>query len=287
MIGSYGQSAASDRILYQSAAGRDEDSISFGKTAASQDRKSEGAMRRKREGRQRTAPQLNVRSGPGTAFGAVAALVKDDAMEVIGQSNNCAWLQVRTKNGVEGWVAHVVGGKEYALLNIPCDTVPEVVVPKPTPLPQPTNPPAVARVPVKQAILGPDEYADILPTTLCIMNAFEENETFSGYMCFAAAQPIGTSEITMLTYILRACPASGSCTSQGGGGQGENIALPASQALPADASLTRGKDGSFSLTATGDGFDLQILLQHGDPQLIASKLADLAARQFTKIRQGG
>jgi hypothetical protein len=88
----------------------------------------------------------------------------------------------------------------------------------------------------------------------------------------------------VIGYILRACPASGSCTSQGGGGQGENIPLPASPALPADASLTRGADGSFTLAATGNGFSLDVLLQHGDPQLVASKLSELAARQFTKIR---
>jgi hypothetical protein len=89
-----------------------------------------------------TAPQLNVRSGPGTAFGALATLVKADPLEVVGQSASCAWLQIRTSKGVEGWVAHVVGGKEYAALNIPCDSVPEVVVPTPTPLPKPTSPPA-------------------------------------------------------------------------------------------------------------------------------------------------
>ena len=94
-----------------------------------------------------TAPQLNVRSGPDTAFGTVATLVKDDVLDVIGQSNSCVWLQVRTATGAEGWVAHVIGGKEYTSLNIECDTVPEVVVPTPTARPQPTSPPAAPTLP--------------------------------------------------------------------------------------------------------------------------------------------
>lgn len=84
------------------------------------------------------AAQLNVRAGPGTGFGTVGALARDDALEVVGQSGDCAWLQVRTTAGLEGWVAHVLGGTEYTALNIPCDSVPEVVVPTPTPRPQPT-----------------------------------------------------------------------------------------------------------------------------------------------------
>ena len=102
-----------------------------------------------------TAPQLNVRSGPGTAFGTVATLVKDDVLDVIGQSNGCVWLQVRTATGAEGWVAHVIGGKEYTSLNIECDTVPEVVVPTPTPRPQPTSPPAVPTLPPAVATATP------------------------------------------------------------------------------------------------------------------------------------
>jgi hypothetical protein len=94
------------------------------------------------------AAQLNVRAGPGTGFDGIGTLARDDALEVLGQSGDCAWLQVRTAAGVEGWVARVLGGTEYTALNIPCDAVPEVVVPTPTPRPQPTSlptePPAAA-----------------------------------------------------------------------------------------------------------------------------------------------
>ena len=114
-----------------------------------------------------TAPQLNVRSGPGTAFGTVATLVKDDVLEVIGQSNSCVWLQVRTATGAEGWVAHVIGGKEYTSLNIECDTVPEVVVPTPTPRPQPTSPPAAPTLPPVVATATPE--SELPPNLGCYL----------------------------------------------------------------------------------------------------------------------
>ena len=114
-----------------------------------------------------TAPQLNVRSGPGTAFGTVATLVKDDVLDVIGQSNSCVWLQVRTASGAEGWVAHVIGGKEYTSLNIECDTVPEVVVPTPTPRPQPTSPPAVPTLPPAVATATPE--SELPPNLGCYL----------------------------------------------------------------------------------------------------------------------
>ena len=114
-----------------------------------------------------TAPQLNVRSGPGTAFGTVATLVKDDVLDVIGQSNSCVWLQVRTATGAEGWVAHVIGGKEYTSLNIECDTVPEVVVPTPTPRPQPTSPPAVPTLPPAVATATPE--SELPPNLGCYL----------------------------------------------------------------------------------------------------------------------
>jgi len=85
------------------------------------------------------AAELNLRAGPGTAFAVLAALAKGDRLEVTGQSDSCAWLQVRTAAGGEGWVVHEIGNQEVTALNIPCDSVLEVVVPTPTP--RPTLPP--------------------------------------------------------------------------------------------------------------------------------------------------
>ena len=114
-----------------------------------------------------TAPQLNVRSGPGTAFGTVATLVKDNVLDVVGQSNSCVWLQVRTATGAEGWVAHVIEGKEYTSLNIECNSVPEVVVPTPTPRPQPTSPPAAPTLPPAAATATPE--SELPPNLGCYL----------------------------------------------------------------------------------------------------------------------
>lgn len=94
------------------------------------------------------AAQLNMRSGPGTGFDVLATLAQDDPLEVIGQSGSCAWLKVRTPQGVEGWVAHVIGGKEYTTLNIACGSVAELTVPTPTARPAtPTVQPALPTAP--------------------------------------------------------------------------------------------------------------------------------------------
>jgi len=229
-----------------------------------------------------TAAQLNMRSGPGTAFGTIAALTKGDALDVIGQSENCAWLQVRTTGGIEGWVAHLVGSTEYTTLNIACDSVAKVVVPTPSPRSQPAGPPAAARLPVKQAILSPDDYADILPTTLCVMNAFKEDETFSGYLCFVATKPIGANEVTMLIYTLTSCRSGEPCAPKSP--DGEKLPLPTTSSLPSDASLVGIADGGFTLTASANGYALLISVSKGDRQLASQKLAAVAARQFAAIR---
>jgi uncharacterized repeat protein (TIGR01451 family) len=91
-----------------------------------------------------TAAQLNLRSGPGTTFGTITVLAKGDSLDVIGQSENCAWLQVRASGGIEGWVAHSLGGTQYTSLNIPCDSVAKVVASTPSPRPQPTVPASTA-----------------------------------------------------------------------------------------------------------------------------------------------
>ena len=91
-----------------------------------------------------TAAQLNLRTGPGTTFDTITTLAKGDSLDVIGQSENCAWLQVRAPGSIEGWVAHSLGGTQYTTLNIPCDSVVKVVVTTPSPRPQPTVPAATA-----------------------------------------------------------------------------------------------------------------------------------------------
>lgn len=47
---------------------------------------------------------LNVRSGPGIAFGVVAVLSSGQSVQLIGRTADSSWAQVRLYNGVTGWV---------------------------------------------------------------------------------------------------------------------------------------------------------------------------------------
>jgi hypothetical protein len=91
--------------------------------------------------------RLNVRSGPGTDFERIATGLRGEALAVLDQEDDCAWLQVRIPDGAEGWVA---GGPQFVSLDVPCAEVGRVVeapspTPQPTPrpiLPLPTSTPA-------------------------------------------------------------------------------------------------------------------------------------------------
>ncbi|GEM_PF-3307152 len=48
---------------------------------------------------------VNVRSGPGTNFGVIAAATPDQQIEVLGFSDDSAWVNVRFEDGSEGWVS--------------------------------------------------------------------------------------------------------------------------------------------------------------------------------------
>ncbi len=70
--------------------------------------------------------RLNVRSGPGTNFNRVGAVVRGDALIVTGQVNNCGWLQIVTADELEGWVS---GSSQYVTLDARCADIPEVEAP--------------------------------------------------------------------------------------------------------------------------------------------------------------
>lgn len=76
------------------------------------------------------AATLNVRSGPGTIYNRVAVADKGAALVIQGQVNNCAWLSVKTEEGVEGWVA---GGSRYVTIDARCADIPEATPPAPPP----------------------------------------------------------------------------------------------------------------------------------------------------------
>ena len=47
---------------------------------------------------------INVRSGPGTEFGTVAALNPDEAVDIVGKNPAGDWWQVTVSSGATGWV---------------------------------------------------------------------------------------------------------------------------------------------------------------------------------------
>lgn len=74
------------------------------------------------------AETLNVRAGPGTNYGRIGAVQRDDELTITGQVSNCAWLQVTTPDGTEGWVS---GGAQYVTINADCAAIPVVEAPPP------------------------------------------------------------------------------------------------------------------------------------------------------------
>ncbi len=71
---------------------------------------------------------LNVRGGPGTNYGRVGSVSQGDQLLVIGEYDNCAWLNVITRDETEGWVS---GSSRYVTLNVDCDAIPAVAPPAP------------------------------------------------------------------------------------------------------------------------------------------------------------
>ena len=106
------------------------------------------------------------------------------------------------------------------------------------------------------------------------MNAFKEDETFSGYMCFVNSQAVGAKDATMFIISLQTHPEE-----QGG----TEIPVPKNPGLPADLRMTMTDD--LSLAATAGGRSLLVVLSGGDPQIARKLLSDLAVLQFVKIQR--
>jgi len=71
-----------------------------------------------------TATNLNVRSGPGTAFAPVAILSEGDRVEPVGRDPEGEWIRVRLANGSQyGWV---VNFQDYLSCNITANDLPVV-----------------------------------------------------------------------------------------------------------------------------------------------------------------
>ncbi|MBK8049199.1 MAG: SH3 domain-containing protein [Anaerolineales bacterium] len=71
---------------------------------------------------------LNLRSGPGTNYSKAGVVKQGEALIINGQINDCAWLQVTTPAGAEGWVS---GSSQYVTVDGRCADIPAVKAPAP------------------------------------------------------------------------------------------------------------------------------------------------------------
>lgn len=74
--------------------------------------------------------QLNVRSGPGTQFGVVATIRRDERFPIIGRTADNGWWQIRVNN-LTGWVTSNLITAINAE-NVPITDAPAQVAPQPT-----------------------------------------------------------------------------------------------------------------------------------------------------------
>ena len=88
----------------------------------------------------------------------VGVLRQGETATVAGHAFDCAWLQVSTESGLEGWIT---GGAQYVTFNLTCADVSLAVIPptpkpaiSPTPLPPPASATSVAPVYVLAAPLS-------------------------------------------------------------------------------------------------------------------------------------
>ena len=106
------------------------------------------------------------------------------------------------------------------------------------------------------------------------MNAFKEDETFSGYMCFVNSQAVGAQDVAMFIITLQTLSEEQN---------GAEIPVPKNPGLPPDLRMTMTDD--LSLVAAAGGRSLRVSLSGGDPQIARKLLSDLAVLQFVKIQR--
>ena len=75
-----------------------------------------------------SVPTLNIRSGPGSSFNRVASVQKATELQVVGQTQNCDWLEVVAPGAVAGWISG-----QYVTLDISCSSIPVTTTTQVTP----------------------------------------------------------------------------------------------------------------------------------------------------------
>ena len=88
--------------------------------------------------------RLRVRSGPDVGFPILERATPGQRLIVLGQSDECAWLQVLLAGGKRGWVSGETG---LVALNVPCSRVPLRPTPTLAPPATATLPPTATREP--------------------------------------------------------------------------------------------------------------------------------------------
>lgn len=89
-----------------------------------------------RMGRVVSSQNINVRSGPATTSGAVAALVPGTEVVIIGENDDGTWFNVRLENGTTGWIAADLLDAEEAMPTEVANA-PTEAAPAETPTPEP------------------------------------------------------------------------------------------------------------------------------------------------------
>jgi uncharacterized protein YgiM (DUF1202 family) len=74
---------------------------------------------------------LNIRSGPGVAYGVVTVAYHGQVLTLLGRNANSSWAQVRTNAGVQGWVNASLITSNVAISSLP---VTDASTPAPTPV---------------------------------------------------------------------------------------------------------------------------------------------------------
>jgi uncharacterized protein YgiM (DUF1202 family) len=151
---------------------------------------------------------LNIRSGPGTGYPVVASGAIGQRFPVIGQSGNCAWLQVVLEDGSEGWMS---GSAAYSSLNVACSALlggsvavaptPTTARQLPTTTPRPAQPaaqPAATQPPAPAASAGAT--ADGVITGFEPLGSWQRGDEPYGTLTQSTAQVQSGSAAAALAY---------------------------------------------------------------------------------------
>lgn len=98
---------------------------------------------------------VNLRTGPGTSFPISGSANGGQRYPVVGQADNCAWLQIMVEDGTKAWLT---GATLYTKLDVGCRSVPAAQVAS---VEQPTKRPMPA-----QATAKPTEKVTVEPTSV-------------------------------------------------------------------------------------------------------------------------